>query len=291
MKNKNILLAIIINIFITVFEIALGIISGSMALISDAVHNFSDVGAMSLAWWGEKVAGRAVDSKKTFGYKRAEILIALANSTILFGIVIFILVESIKRLGQPQEIEGMNILLTALVALIGNSVATYLLNKDSHRNLNLKSASLHSLQDSLFSLGVVIGAILIQFTGWTIIDPLISIFLSLYILKEVYGIIKQTANILMEAVPEDIDADLVRKEILALDNVTKISDLHIWQSDSKNRLLSAHVETEELNSSERFRVLNSIQELLCTKFEITHSTIQLVSKSDATEALNCQHCN
>ncbi len=144
MKN-NILIAIVVNICITVFEIILGLLSGSMALVSDAIHNFSDVGAITLSWWGEKISLRPSNKQKTYGYKRAEILIAFINSSVLLAVIVFILIESVKRLFSPVEVAGFTMLIVALIALVGNSIAMYFLEKDRHKNLNLKSAWLHSL--------------------------------------------------------------------------------------------------------------------------------------------------
>ena len=291
MKN-NIFIAIIINIIITVFEIVLGLLSGSMALISDALHNFSDVGAMVLSWWGEKVSRKPNDKFKTYGYKRAEIIIAFINSSILLAVVIFILIESVKRLFQPIEVAGLSMFIVAGIALVGNSLATYLLEKDKHKNLNLKSAWLHSVQDALFSLGVVIGAIIIHYTGWFILDPLISIFLSVYILKEVIDIIKKSINVLMESVPTDINLEQVRKNIEGFNQVIKVADLHIWQSDSRDKFLSVHIEIDNVDNGQRNKILADIQRFLCDNFKICHTTLQLTSMNETEKNnLNCNHCN
>lgn len=140
MKNKNLISAIIINIFITIFEVIVGFVIGSLALISDALHNFSDVGSMGLSLWGEKVKIKKATTLKTYGYKRAEIVIALFNALILLAVVIFIFFESIERLLHPTELVSGYMIIVALVSLIGNGVATYILEKNAHKNLNLKSA-------------------------------------------------------------------------------------------------------------------------------------------------------
>ena len=159
--NKNIAFAIVLNIIITAFEIVVGLFIGSLALVSEALHNFSDVGSLSLSWWGEKINTRGNTTLKTYGYKRAEILIAFFNSLVLLAVIIFILVEAAQRLFHPSEIAGTSMIWAAVVALVGNGIATYLLEKDAHKNLNMKSAWLHSFQDALFSLGIVVGAVLI----------------------------------------------------------------------------------------------------------------------------------
>lgn len=292
MKNKNLFIAIVINIFITVSEITVGIFIGSLALVSDAVHNFSDVGALGLSWWGEKIKKRSNAKNKTFGYKRAEILIALLNSLVLLGVVGFILFEAIRRIFDPTEIISGAMIIVAAIALVGNGFATYLLEKDAHKNLNLKSAWLHSLQDALFSLGVVIGAILIYFFHWHIVDPIISIILSIYIFKEIYELLRHVVDILMESVPRDIDFKKVKKILKNFPNVKSVNDVHIWQIDSSSRFLSAHLEIENVKNGDRNKLLCEIQEILLKDFNIQHTTIQMVSATETEkQKLICNHCN
>ena len=292
MKNKSIFIAITINIFITISEAAIGLFIGSLALVSDAVHNFSDVGALSLSWWGEKAKERSNNKYKTFGYKRVEILIALFNSLVLLGVVVFILFEAIQRIFNPTEISSVAMIVVATIALVGNGFATYLLEKDAHKNLNLKSAWLHSLQDALFSLGVVVGAILIYFFHWYIIDSIISIVLSIYIFKEIYGLLRHIVDILMESVPRDIDFEKVKEALENFPNVKSANDIHIWQTDSSSRFLSAHVEIENVENGKRNELLYEMQEKLLRKFNIHHTTIQMVSTTGAEkQKLICNHCN
>ena len=291
-KNTNIVIAIILNVFITIFEIIAGLLIGSLALISEALHNFSDVGSLSLSWWGEKIKTRGNTALKTYGYKRAEILIAFFNSLVLLAVIIFILVEAVQRLFHPSEITGGWMIVAAAVALVGNGIATYLLEKDAHNNLNMKSAWLHSFQDALFSLGIVVGAVLIYYFHWYIIDPIISIALSIYVLKEVYELITQTINILMESVPDGIDFEKVKRELEEFPQVKAANDIHIWQTDSNSRFLSVHLEIDNVKNGERNNLLYEIQKKLLTDFNINHTTIQMVSASEAEKLkLNCNHCN
>jgi cobalt-zinc-cadmium efflux system protein len=175
-SSKNIIVSIFLNIGIVVFEIVFGLLSQSTALISDALHNITDIGSMILSWWGEKMSSWPSNDRKTYGYKRAEVIIAFTNGGILLAVTIFILIEAMQRLFHPVEVAGMQMMIVAGVALLGNGIATYLLEKDAHKNLNLKSAWLHSLQDALFSLTVIVGASAIYFTGWNWIDPALSLF-------------------------------------------------------------------------------------------------------------------
>lgn len=290
--NSNLKISIGLNVVITAFEITLGVIAGSLALITDALHNFSDVGAMVLTLWGEKVKEKGNTNAKTYGYKRAEIIIAFVNALVLSSILVFILYEAILRLIHPAtNINGLYMMVVALVALVGNGIATYLLEKDAHKNLNLKSAWMHSLQDALLSLGVVMGAVSIYFFHWEIIDPIISIVISLYLSKEVYGLIVQTIDILMESVPDDISFEEVKGILGNYKGVTTAHDLHIWQTDSNSRFLSTHLEVANLASGDRNKLLKKIQNDLSSKYNIGHVTVQMVDNADGKTDLKCNHCN
>ncbi len=290
--HKNIAFAIVLNIVITAFEIVVGLFIGSLALISEALHNFSDVGSLSLSWWGERIKTKGNTTLKTYGYKRAEILIAFFNSLVLLAVIFFILIEATQRLFHPSEISGTSMIWTAMLALIGNGLATYLLEKDAHKNLNMKSAWLHSLQDALFSSGIIVGAVLIYYFHWYILDPLISIALSIYVFKEVYELITQTINILMESVPEDIDFEKVKSKLSKMSGVKSMNDLHIWQTDSNTRFLSVHLEIENMENERRTDLIAKIQKKLLADFKINHTTVQMISATEAEKLkLNCEHCN
>ena len=291
MKTR-LLWSILINIIITIFEIVIGLVSGSLALISDAVHNLTDVGSLALSWWGEKISAKAPTPNKTYGFKRAEILIAFINSLVLLVVVAFIAKEAIIRLTNPQELSGGLVAITAAVALLGNGLATFILKKHSHDNLNMKSAWLHSFQDAIFSLGVIVGAILIYFFHWNIIDPIISILLSIFIAREVYKILKDAINILMESVPDDLDMEVIKNFLQKTPGVESVHDLHIWQTDSNSRFLSVHIVTKNLSNTERAQLLNKLQEIIEKEFKISHTTIQMLYiDQDNPLPLNCNHCN
>jgi len=291
-SSKNLIWSIGINVIIVVFEILFGLLSRSFALISDALHNVTDIGSMILSLWGEKLADKPQTEKKTYGYKRAEILIAFVNGGVLLGVVGFVLVEAVIRLFKPEPVSGMTMLIVAGVALLGNGLATYLLQKGADKNLNLKSAWLHSLQDALFSLGVVVSAVIIYFTGWNWLDSLASIIISIFLLKEIFSILLETVNMLMDSVPEDIDFAKVKADLLAIKGIKGVNDLHIWQTGSENRLLSAHLKITELNSEERIKLITNIQNFLEKQYRINHVTLQIVSAKEAEKLkLNCNHCN
>lgn len=289
---RNLIWAITLNVFIVIFELIFGLLSRSMALISDALHNITDIGSMVLSYFGEKISKWPKTNKKTYGYKRAEVIIAFTNGTVLLAVTIFIVIEAIQRFFHPIEVLGLQMIIVASVALVGNGIATYLLEKNAHKNLNLKSAWLHSLQDAIFSLAVIVGAVIIYFTGWMWIDPLLSILISIFLLKAIYKIIIESIDMMLDSVPKDIDFSDVQKSIIEIEGVKSIKDLHIWQINAEDRFLSAHIITREMIEKERVKILAKIITFLKEKYLISHSTIQIVSEREIKEiGLECEHCN
>ena len=286
---KNLTFAIVINGLIVVFEMVFGLLIQSMALISDAVHNLSDIAAMGFSYWAEKVSVRPANELRTYGYRKIEFIAAFVNSLFLSVVIAFVFWESIQRLFAPADVSGRTMLWVAVIAFVGNGTATLLLQKISTRNFNMKSAWIHSLQDALFSLGVIIGALLITFFSWRFVDPLISMVICIFIAREIYKIIRQTVNSLMDAVPEDIDFTQVRKDLLMIPAVAEVNDLHIWQTGAKQKLLSAHLKSAD-DAPDHEEIIRSVQEMLMHKYGINHATIQILPSS-AGEMEHCNHCN
>jgi cobalt-zinc-cadmium efflux system protein len=285
---KNLFFAIVINGGIVVFEMIFGLMIQSMALISDAVHNLSDIVHMLFSYWAEKVARRPATSAKTYGYRKIEFIAAFVNSIGLSVVIAFIFWESLRRLASPAEIPGREMLLVAVVAFLGNGAATLLLQKISARNINMKSAWLHSLQDALFSLGVIVGALMIMLFGWRLVDPFLSLAICLVIAREIVKIVRQTVNSLLDSVPPGIDFIEVRNDLLALHGVLEVNDLHIWQTGTEQKLLSAHLVSQTEADSEA--IIRSAQEMLLHRYGINHTTLQLLPVS--AEAMeHCNHCN
>jgi len=291
-SSKNLIFSIFLNIGIVIFEIIFGLLARSMALVSDALHNITDIGSMVLSLWGEKVSARPTDDRKTYGYKRTEVIIAFTNSAVLIAVTMYIIVQATQRLFHPAEVIGLQMMIVAGVALVGNGIATYLLEKNAHKNLNLKSAWLHSLQDAIFSLAVIVGAVIIYFTRWNWIDPVLSLLISIFLLKEIYHILIESLNMMLDSVPADIVFSDVQKTLTNMPGVTGVHDLHIWQTGTDNRYLSAHVKIADIGTEQRGTLLSDMQKLLQDKFRISHSTLQMVSASESKNiVLECSHCN
>jgi cobalt-zinc-cadmium efflux system protein len=286
---KNLIFAMVINGGIVVFEMIFGLMIQSMALISDAVHNLSDIAAMIFSYWAEKVSRRPANATKTYGYRKMGFIAAFVNSIVLSVVIAFVFWETLKRFTAPLEISGKEMLWVAVVAFIGNGAATLLLQKISARNFNMKSAWLHSLQDALFSLGVIVGALLIIFFGWRLIDPIISLAICVVIAREIYKIVRQAVNSLMDAVPPGVDFIQVKNDLLAIPAVAEVNDLHIWETDADQKLLSAHLQSKG-ESSDSEAIIRSAQEMLLQKYGINHTTLQILPFS-AGEMEHCSHCN
>jgi cobalt-zinc-cadmium efflux system protein len=292
MKEKNLIVSIGINIAISSLEIVVGLLIGSLAIISDAVHNFSDVGAMTLSLFAEKASSKKNDSKHTYGYKRTEVLIALLNSTFLLVSIGFIGYEAIQRLFHPQLISGGWMLIMAVVAFAGNSIATKLLHARSKESMNMRSAFLHSLQDALFAAGVILAAILILLFNWQWADAAISLILAIFLGKEAIVLILETVHIFMEGVPSSLDADKLKQDLLLISGIQKVSDLHVWNTGSRDIILTAHIIAKLENDSDYATKLRDIHNLIYSKYNISHSTIQLLTTETSAKLKDiCQHCS
>ena len=293
MKEKNLLISIGINIVITIVEVIVGLFIGSLAIISDAVHNFFDVGAMVMSLFGERSSSKKIDEKHSYGYKRTEVLVALLNSVFLLVSIVFIGYEAIKRLLHPQPIEGRWMLIMATVAFIGNMIATKLLHDHAEESMNIRSAFLHSLQDALFSAGVIVAAILVLVFNWQWADAGISLILSILLAKEAMTLILETVHVLMEGIPTNIDIEKLKKDLLSIESIESVEDLHVWKTGSKDTLLTAHIVADGLTTDSAYaEKLTQIKQKLLSKYNINHSTIQLVPLG-ASEKLKilCKHCS
>lgn len=292
MKEKNLLLSIGINIVITVTEIIVGFLIGSLAIISDAVHNFFDVGAMVMSLFGERASAKSIDTKHSYGYKRAEVLVALLNSTFLLVSIAIIGYESIERLLHPQTVSGGWMFAMASVALIGNLVATKLLHDHAEESMNIKSAFLHSLQDALFSAGVIVAAIVVLVFNWQWADAVISLVLSVLLAKEAVTLILETVHVLMEGVPTNINLNILKKDLLAINGIKTVSDLHVWNTGSKELILTAHVVADIHADKDYSDTLKKIHKITDKKYSISHITIQLVPVGAVADIEDiCKHCS
>lgn len=271
---KKLKLVLIITILFLIVEVISAIFTNSLALIANAIHMFTDVAGIGLALFAINFSSkRSATPQKTYGFYRIEILAALINSTIILILSFYLIYESYWRLFDPKEIEGIYVLVIAVIGLLVNLVGIKILHKHAKENINLEGAYLEVLKDMYGSSAVIVTALMLIFTGLYIIDPIISIGLSLFILPRAWSLMKRVVNILMEGVPPNISYEEVKKSILEVKGVIGIFDLHLWTITSGFDAMTAHVVISDISKSQS--ILKEITSILENKYKITHNTIQL----------------
>lgn len=277
-KGVRLVFIMLLNFLITAAEIIGGIYSGSLSLISDALHNFSDGLAIIISYYAIKISGRQNDIKRTFGYRRASIMAALLNSSVLIGISVFLFKEAYIKFINPQTINGSMIIWVALISLVANALGVILLEKGSHGDMNIKSTYIHLLSDVLSSVGVVIGGILILFFKIYWVDPLLTVLISIYILKESLSILKEAINMLMQGIPENININKIVDDLKKIDGVENIHHVHVWSLDESNINFEAHVNVRDMLVSETKKITENFEHILNEHHGINHITLQFEYK-------------
>lgn len=263
-----------LNFAITIAEIIGGLLSGSLALISDALHNFSDGIAIIITYIAIWLSKKPRTYKYTFGMKRAEILTAIINASTLIIISFFLIREAIERYIHPLPITGGWMLIVASLGLIANVIGTLLLKKDSEDNINIRAAYFHLLSDAVSSLAVIFGALFIIFYKIYWIDPVLTILISIYILKGTYEIVKEALDVLMMSSPEGIDLKELQHEVESISRVKNIHHIHLWKLNDNDTHFEAHIEVENITVSDTVEIQTEIEHMLRDKYEITHTTLQ-----------------
>ena len=275
-KEKNLIIIIVLNFIITLVELIGGLLSGSLSLLSDSLHNFSDGISVILSFIALKLSKRENTLKNTFGYKRAEILAALFNSSFLIIISFFLFKEAYLRIQHPQNIDSKIMISVAFVGLVANTISVFLLKPGSKDNMNIRSAYVHLFSDSLSSLGVIIGGILIYYFNISIIDPILTFIIGAYVLKEGFDILKKSTDILMEKTPAQINILEIKEVIEKIPQVDNLHHVHIWQTNDKEFLFEGHVDIkQDINLSKVEKIRSDINSILSNKFEINHTTLQI----------------
>ncbi|MCB8914205.1 MAG: cation transporter [Thermoleophilales bacterium] len=276
--RKALLIAALLTGGFMVAEAVGGVVTGSLALLADAGHMLSDSFSLFLALFAVSIAARPATAKRTFGYKRAEILAALVNGVLLVLVSLWVVYEAIGRLDDPVEVMGGGMMAIAVLGLIINVVAFLVLWKGGGESLNVRAALRHVLGDLLGSVGVIIAAGVILLTGWEPIDPIVSILISILIVASAWSVLKESVDVLLEAAPKGIDTQEVGMAMAGVAGVEQVHDLHIWQITSGFPSLSAHVLVGADLDCHRVRL--ELDSLLKEQFEIEHSTLQLEHAGD-----------
>ncbi len=266
-----------LNLFIVVAEVIAGLAADSLGLISDAVHNFTDMAALGITWYAIEQAKRPPTAEKTFGYHRTGILTALINSLAMVAVTLWIFYEAYQRFLDPHPVGGAVVIITATLALCANLVIVVALRNKAHGDINIRSAILHLLGDAAASAAVIVAGIVILVSGWYPIDPLISVLLGMAILWGAWQIIRETLEIFMESSPRAIDVDALMAEMKNEDGVLDIHDMHVWTLGSGIYAMSCHVVVEDVKISEGSRIIVDLRQALAKDFGIVHSTLELES--------------
>ena len=273
--KKDLLIAFSITVLMMIVEVIGGLVSNSLALLSDAGHMLIDNIALLLSFFAMKFSVMPATDKKTFGFYRLEILAALINGITLVLISLYIIYEAYFRIVHPQPVHGTLMLIIAILGLMVNIVGAAVLMKHRHTNLNIHGAFLHIVGDAGVSVGVIIGGIIIINSGWYLIDPILSILISCVIIYSSWQLLKESVNILLEAAPAHINIDSIAAEIAKIQGVREAYHIHLWTITSGVYALSAHVLIDDQLVSGSRELIDEIRSLLSTKFNVLHSTIQL----------------
>lgn len=275
LSGKNLFITIVLNIIITLSQIVGGIFSGSLALLSDAMHNFSDVLALVIAYGANRFALRSSTPTKTFGYKRTEILATLFNASALLGIGIFLVIESFQKFYHPEIVESFWVIALGILSIILNTASVFLVKDDAHNNMNIKAAYVHLLTDVMTSVVVVIGGILMYYFQLFWVDPAISLLIAFYLIWASFGLIKESSSILMQFAPSHIKMDELISFIIDEPRIENIHHIHLWRLDDNRTHLEAHLDfAENVTLEVSNKVIDKLEVNLHDNFGIEHITFQ-----------------
>lgn len=286
--SRRLLIALGLTLAFVAVEVVAGLAANSLALLSDAAHNVTDVIALLLTWLAMRVALRASNERNTFGYHRAGILVAALNAATLGLIALGIFYEAYQRLIAPPQVKPGIVVVVGLIALLVNTVTALLLRPGSENDLNLRSAFVHLMGDALASLGTVVAGVLIFFTGWNRLDPLISILIGGLILWNAWVVLREAIDILLEATPRDIDVNAVVHDMMGVPGVLGVHDLHIWSLSQGLRSMSAHVVMNDIPISAAAQIQMAISEVLTHDYKIAHATLQIECAACSAGRLYCE---
>lgn len=274
-KGRNLLISIFLNILITVAQVIGGIISGSLSLLSDALHNFSDVLSLVISYVANRFAKKKASFKRTFGYKRAEIIAAFVNAATLMVVAVYLIYEAIVRFINPQEIESGLVIWLAVLAIAANGFSVLLLRKSSKENMNMRSAYLHLFTDMSASVAVLVGGLLMKYFGWFWVDSLLTILIAIYLVVMGWNLLRSSFNVLMLFTPEDVNLEEIREALSQHSEIKNVHHMHIWQLNEKENHLEAHIDFhKDITLSQFDEILNELEEILKDRFGINHVNIQ-----------------
>ncbi len=275
LKGRNLIISIILNILITVSQVIGGLISGSLSLLSDALHNFSDVLSLMVSYIANLLSKRPSSDNKTFGYKRAEIIAAFVNAATLMVVAIILIIEAFKRFQDPQEVESNLVIWLSLLGIAANGFSVLLLKKDADSNMNMKSAYLHLFSDMMASVAVLIGGLLMKFYQMYWVDPALTLAIAFYLIYMGYDLLKQSTRVLMLFPPGTIKVQEIVEAIGKIEPIKNVHHVHVWQLNDDEVHLEAHIDfSEDIRLSEFDVILEKIEEEVYHNHGINHVNIQ-----------------
>ena len=266
-----------LTLFFLLVEVIGGLLTNSLALLSDAAHMMTDVLALGISLFAVRMARRPADAKRTYGYARMEAIGALVNGGLLFLVAGYILWEAVGRFSEPPHVESGGMLLVAALGLVVNLISMKLLQAGAGESLNMKGAYLEVWSDMLGSLGVIAGALLIRFTGWTVVDPIIAVLIGLWVLPRTWTLLREAGHVLMQGVPSGVDLDEIRDAMAAQTGVATVHDLHVWALGSREPILTAHVLLAD-QTADADAVRIAMAQMLRERFDIDHATLQVETR-------------
>ncbi len=285
--GRRLALSIALTLTFVLGEAAAGYWARSLALVSDAGHNFADALALVFSWWALWIARRPADARLTFGYHRAGILAALVNALSLVFIAFFIFWEAAERLREPSPVAAGPMIVVALVAVVLNAVIGFWLHRDAKHDLNIRSAYLHMIGDAVAALGVVAAGIAVAWTGNSIADPIVSIGIGVLILASSWGILNESVNVLLEGVPKGLDMAALEQAIAEVPGVLGTHDLHVWTVGSGIVACCCHIVVTEQTVSSGQQVLRAVGAVLRERFKVAHATVQIEVEGCESDELYC----
>lgn len=289
LSDRQLIFAVAINVLLTVAQIIGGIVSGSLALIADALHNFSDAASLALAWFARKIGRRPADKLMTFGYAQGEVVAALINLTTLLIIGFYLLVEAINRFADPQPIEGWTVIGVAGIALVIDLVTAFITHRGARESINMKAAFLHNVSDAMASIGVIGAGVLILLYDLYVADLVITAIIAAYVIWQGITLLPRTVRLLMGAVPDEVEFDEIVEALRQHEGVEDLHHLHVWNIGEHHRALEAHLVPGDASLHSFENVKRTAREMLSARFHIEHATFEACLGADCEEELVPPH--
>ena len=274
-QGRSLIMSIVLNLGFAVAELIFGLIANSLALVADSIHDASDAVALGLSYFGLKMSERAPNTRRTFGYRKVRILTAFINALVLAGLTVFVVRAAVLRILHPEPVKSPVLIVMAIAGLLVNGAAVLLLRRD-RESLNIRAAMWHLLEDFFGWVAVLVGGVIIHFTGWYVVDPILSLAVSAFVIWGAYSVFRQSASILIDSTPHDVSFDTVRRFILDFaPAITGVHDLHVWTIGEGERALMAHLKVKDAEVSSFHPMLTKLECALRDNFGLNHVTLEL----------------